>query len=107
MEVSTIRRELVNNFDKLGNFKATTQNYFIDGVELKQKEFDAEILKLTGGAMLNPFGFCQMAWKERRNILMQMCKVDNSAVMASDEIFQNLNLGKFAPETFITAQKQT
>lgn len=102
---TTIRRELVNNFDKLGNFKATTQNYFIDGVELKQKEFDAEILKLTGGAMLNPFGFCQMAWKERRNILMQMCKVDDTAVKASDAIFQNLNLGKFAPETFISAQK--
>lgn len=30
---TTIRRELVNNFDKLGNFKATTQNYFIDGEE--------------------------------------------------------------------------
>ena len=53
---TTIRRESVNTFDKLGNFKATTQNYFIDGVELKQKEFDVEIAKLTNGAALNPFG---------------------------------------------------
>ncbi len=102
---TTIRRESVNTFDKRGNFKATTQNYFVDGVELKQKEFDAEILKLTGGAMLNPFGFCQMAWKERRNILMQMCKVDNAAVMASDEIFQELELGRSTPDAFIATKK--
>ena len=55
---TTIRRESVNTFDKLGNFKSTTQNFFVDGVELKQKDFDAEILKITGGAALNPFGFC-------------------------------------------------
>ena len=102
---TTIRRESVNTFDKLGNFKSTTQNYFIDGVELKQKDFDAEISKITGGAALNPFGFCQMSWKERRNILMKMCKVDDSAVIASDEIFQQLNLGKFTPDAFITAKK--
>lgn len=102
---TTIRRELVNSFDKFGNFKATTQNFFIDGVELKQKDFDVEIARFTGGAALNPFGFCQMNWKERRNILMKMCKVDDSAVMASDEIFQQLNLGKFAPDVFIAAKK--
>lgn len=102
---TTIRRESVNTFDKLGNFKSTTQNFFVDGVELKQKDFDAEILKITGGAALNPFGFCLMSWKERRNILMKMCKVDDSAVIASDEIFQQLNLGKFTPDAFITAKK--
>ncbi len=50
---TTIRRELVNTFDKHGNFKATTQNFYIDGVAVKQKEFDVEILKITGGAALN------------------------------------------------------
>lgn len=102
---TTIRRESVNTFDKVGNFKSTTQNFFVDGVELKQKDFDAEILKITGGAALNPFGFCQMAWKERRNILMKMCPIDNAAVIATNEIFQQLNLKNFAPDAFITAKK--
>ena len=31
---TTIRRESLNTFDKSGNFKATTQNFFIDGVQL-------------------------------------------------------------------------
>ena len=88
---TVIRRESLNTFDRAGNFKATTQNFFIDGVELKQKEFELEILKITKGAPLNAFGFCQMAWKERRKILMKMCPIDNAAVIASDEIFQELN----------------
>ena len=103
---TVIRRESLNTFDKCGNFKATTQNFFIDGVDLKQKEFELEILKITGGAALNPFGFCQMAWKERRKILMKMCPIDNAAVMASNEIFQELNFENFAPDAFITAQKE-
>lgn len=102
---TVIRREAVNVFDKFGNFKSTTQNFFIDGVELKQKDFDAEISKITGGAALNPFSFCLMNWKERRNILMRMCPVDNTAVIASNADFQNLNLKNLAVETFISAQK--
>ncbi len=103
---TVIRRESLNTFDKSGNFKATTQNFFIDGVQLKQKEFELEIMKITNGAPLNPFGFCQMAWKERRKILMKMCPIDNAAVIASNEIFQQLNFGNFAPDAFITAQKE-
>lgn len=102
---TTIRRELRNTFDKAGNFKATTQDFFIDGVQVKQKEFDAEILKITGGAELNPFGFCLVNWKERRKILMKMYPIDNEAVIATNEIFQQLNLKNFAPEVFITAKK--
>ena len=102
---TVIRRELVNSFDKHGNFKATTQNFYIDGVAVKQKEFDAEILKLTGGAALNPFSFCTMNWKERRQILMKMCPVDNAAVIATDEIFQQLNLQNFSPEMVISMNK--
>lgn len=101
----TIRRELLNTFDKRGNFKATTQNFYIDGVQVKQKDFDAEILKITGGAALNPFSFCTMNWKERRQILMKMCPIDNAAVIATDEIFQQLNLKNFAPEIVISMQK--
>lgn len=102
---TVIRREAVNVFDKFGNFKSTTQNFFINGVELKQKDFDAEISKITGGAALNPFSFCLMNWKERRNILMRMCPVDNAAVIASNADFQNLNLKNYAVEAFISAQK--
>ena len=100
-----IRRESINTFDKRGNFKATTQKYFIDGAELKQKDFNARILQMTGGTPLNAFGFCQMDWKERRNILMQMCKVDDSAVIASDESLSRLNFGNVNAETFIAARK--
>lgn len=102
---TVIRREAVNVFDKFGNFKSTTQNFFIDGVELKQKDFDAEIAKITGGAALNPFSFCLMNWKERRNILMRMCPVDSATVIASNADFQNLNLKNYAVEAFISAQK--
>lgn len=101
----TIRRELLNTFDKHGNFKATTQNFYIDGVVVKQKDFDAEILKITGGSALNPFSFCTMNWKERRQILMKMCPIDNAAVIATDKIFQELNLQNFAPEMVISMNK--
>lgn len=100
-----IRRESINTFDKRGKFKATTQKFFIDGAELKQKDFDARILQITGGTPLNAFGFCQMNWKERRNILMKMCKVDDSAVIASDESLSRLNLGNAGADTFIAARK--
>lgn len=102
---TTIRRESINVFDKNGNFKSTTQNFYIDGVELKQKEFESEVAKITCGVSINPFSFCQMNWKERRNILMKMSPIDEVAVRASDESFKQLNLGKYAADTFISVQK--
>ena len=102
LEDKKIRRELVNNFDKRGNFKSTEQKFYVDGVLLKQKDFDAEILKITNGAALNPFNFCTAAWKERRNILLRMCKIDDAEILKN---FPDLKLENLSAENFISAKK--
>lgn len=98
----TFRREFLNQFDKSGNFKGTTQKFFVGGVPKKQKEFDAKIFELTQGMPINLFGFCKMNWKERRQILMAMIHVDNQEILKK---FPELDLGKLDVQSFIDAKK--
>ena len=48
---------------------------------MKQKDFDAKVYQLTQGAPINPFGFCKMNWKERRQILMSMIAIDDAEIL--------------------------
>lgn len=98
----TLRREFLNKFDKQKNFTGLTQKFFVDGVPMKQKEFDAKVYRLTQGAPLNPFGFCKMNWKERRQILMSMIEVDDAEILKN---FPELQLGKLDAQSFIDAKK--
>ena len=93
-----LRREFLNKFDKQKNFTGVTQKFFVDGVPYKQKDFDAKINRLTQGAPINPFGFCKMAWKERRQILMSMIAVDDAEILKN---FPELELGKLDAQSFI------
>ena len=97
-----LRREFLNKFDKQKNFTGVTQKFFVDGVPYKQKDFDAKINRLTQGAPINPFGFCKMAWKERRQILMSMIAVDDAEILKN---FPELELGKLDAQSFMDAKK--
>ena len=96
------RREFLNKFDKQKNFIGVTQKFFVDGVPFKQKDFDAKINRLTQGAPINPFGFCKMAWKERRQILMSMIAVDDAEILKN---FPEIELGKLDAQSFMDAKK--
>jgi|GEM_PF-2152497 len=96
------RREFVNTFDKGGNFKGITQKFFVDGVPLKQKSYDAKVERLTGGAPINPFGFCKMKWQERRQILMSMIHVEDAELLKE---FPELELGRLDVQSFIDGKK--
>ncbi len=98
----TLRREFLNKFDKQKNFTGMTQKFYVNGVPMKQKEFDAKINRLTQGAPINPFGFCKMAWKERRQILMSMIEVDDAEILRD---FPELQLGKLDAQSFMDAKK--
>ena len=98
----TLRREFLNKFDKQKNFTGITQKFYADGVPLKQKDYDAKVNRLTQGAPINPFGFCKMNWKERRQILMSMIVVDDTEILKN---FPKLELGKLDAQSFMDAKK--
>lgn len=75
----------------------TKTAYYKDGVPMKEKEFTANIEQEFGGAdrfrMLTiPGCFPTMDWKQRRNILLEMCgDVTDSDVIASDAALMELH----------------
>ena len=92
----------MNKFDKQKKFTGITQKFYADGVLLKQKDFDAKVYRLTQGMPINPFGFCKMAWKERRQILMSMIAVDDAEILKN---FPDLELGRLDAQSYIDAKK--
>ena len=66
--------------------------YYIDGVPMKQKDYDAVIAKLTDSEeafklLTNPRYFCEvLSWQRRRELLLQVCgDLTDEDVIASDK----------------------
>ena len=80
-----------DNLNRNGEYQGrkTARNYCGRKIHSIAIEFDDKTV--IRRESLNAFGFCQMAWKERRKILMKICPIDNAAVMASNEIFRQLS----------------
>lgn len=84
-----------------------TTDYFIDGVPVKQKDYDAEIARVTDTEeafklLTNPRYFCDvLPWAKRREILLKVCgDLSDEEVIASDESLASLPaiLGKHSLE---------
>lgn len=74
-------RKLLEDYaDKKGTnpvYKGDKGGYFVNGVDVKKKDFDKRVQELTGDPevfriILDPNSFLTMAWKKRREILEKM-----------------------------------
>ena len=80
-------RKLLEDYaDKKGTnpvYKGDKGGYFVNGVDVKKKDFDKRVQELTGDPevfriILDPNSFLTMAWKKRREILE---KIDRKSVV--------------------------
>lgn len=79
------------------SYDGNTSDYFLDEVPVKKKAFDEAVQKMVGTeqtfhTLTDLRRFCTvLSWKERRNLLMDMCwNTTDQAVMEQDERFQTL-----------------
>lgn len=95
----TLRREYF--WARQGN----RQKLFVDGSEVKAKEFDAQVALLTNGAgqlMFSPFAFCNMHPNDQRALLMKLfCR----GVETIDEKISQILRGR-SPDKFISDAKR-
>ena len=64
-----------------------TAKFFANGIPMKRYEFDEAISAATNGAaglLAMPQMICGMHWQERRQILMQLAKITDAEVIASN-----------------------
>lgn len=76
-------------------FTGHTTDYFIDDIPKKQNEFKDFIEEIIDPAIFklitNPFEFNNLPWKDRRNILFEVCgNVDDKDVIDSDKALAGL-----------------
>jgi DNA repair exonuclease SbcCD ATPase subunit len=77
-------------------FDGHTTDYYISGAPVKKKEYDQKISEIIEEdvfrLLTDPLYFnSQLHWKERRNVLLQLCDgIDNEEVMSVDESLKEL-----------------
>ena len=85
---------------KRGSPKATftgnTTDYFIDGVPIQKKEFQAKVLEITGDEavfrlLTSPLAFPLLHWEKQRMLLLEICgNITDSDVIDSEPKLKEL-----------------
>lgn len=75
-------------------FTGNSTEYYWNGVPMQQKEFQIKVSGIMNEVIFkmitNPMAFNSMKWQDRRNILLSMAPVDESAIVNGNSEFQKL-----------------